>query len=316
MLKNSKFTTPSLSKLALFTLVLIGATISGSALAEAKNAATVNGVAIPQSRHDMRVKAAIAQGQPDSPETRKAVLDELINIEVLAQAANKKGLGKKAEVIQQIDLSKQTILASAYIQDYVKSKPLSDDALKQEYEKINKVRGNKEYKVSHILLKTEEDAKKVADQLKNSKFEDVAMDKSQDPGSSVKGEHGHAEAKGKKHGDEHAGERSVVRVAKEAIDRNDIRVEKAGAGRLGGGVDAPAEVMFQPDKVAHVTLLVPGRITSVKASLGDKVKRGDTLAVVESAELSEAQGASGQAQAALDVANPRAFRRGGRSPPR
>lgn len=192
MLNNSKFTTPSLStlalsKLALFTLALIGATISGSALAEAKNAATVNGVAIPQSRHDMRVKAAIAQGQPDSPETRKAVLDELINIEVLAQAANKKGLGKKAEVIQQIDLSKQTILASAYIQDYVKSKPLSDDALKQEYEKINKVRGNKEYKVSHILLKTEEDAKKVADQLKNSKFEDVAMDKSQDPGSSVKG---------------------------------------------------------------------------------------------------------------------------------
>lgn len=117
-------------------------------------------------------------------------------------------------------------------------------------------------------------------------------------------EHDRAEAKGEKHGDgdEHAGERSVVRVAKEAIEKNDIRVEKAGAGRLGGGVDAPAEVAFQPDKVAHVTLLVPGRITSVKASLGDKVKRGDTLAVVESAELSEAQGASGQAQAALDVA--------------
>jgi peptidyl-prolyl cis-trans isomerase C len=135
----------------------------------------------------MRIKAAMAQGQPDSAELRNAVKDELINIEVLAQAASKKGLNKQADVMQQIELSKQTILASAFVQDYVKSHPISDDVLKQEYEKINKQRGNKEYKVSHILLKTEDDAKKVAEQLKNSKFEDVAMDKSQDPGSSVKG---------------------------------------------------------------------------------------------------------------------------------
>lgn len=115
-------------------------------------------------------------------------------------------------------------------------------------------------------------------------------------------EHAHgAEAKGG-HGDEHEGEEGAVRVSKEAIQKNDIRVDKASAGRLGGGVEAPAEVTFQPDKVAHVTLLVPGRVTSVKVNLGDKVKRGDTLAIVESAELSEAQGASAQARAALDVA--------------
>ena len=90
-------------------------------------------------------------------------------------------------MVQQIALSKQSILASVFVQDYIKSHPFSDDALKQEYEKINKLRGNKEYKVSHILLKTEAEAKTVAEQLKNSKFEDVAMDKSQDPGSSVKG---------------------------------------------------------------------------------------------------------------------------------
>jgi peptidyl-prolyl cis-trans isomerase C len=177
MLKYSKFA----------ALALLSAIMSGTVYAEAKAAATVNGVAIPQARLDMRVKAAMAQGQPDTPELRNAVRDELINIEVLAQAASKKGLSKQAEVVQQIDLSKQTILASAFVQDYVKSHPISDDELKQEFEKINKQRGTKEYKVSHILLKTEADAKVVADQLKNSKFEDVAMDKSQDPGSSVKG---------------------------------------------------------------------------------------------------------------------------------
>ena len=167
---------------------LLGLITAGSAYAaESKSAATVNGVSIPQARVEMRVKAAVAQGQPDSPELRNAVRDELINIEVLAQAASKKGLSKQADVAQQIDLSKQTILASAFVQDYIKNHPLSDDELKQEYEKINKQRGNKEYKVSHILVKTEAEAKTVAEQLKNSKFEDVAMDKSQDPGSSVKG---------------------------------------------------------------------------------------------------------------------------------
>lgn len=116
------------------------------------------------------------------------------------------------------------------------------------------------------------------------------------------GEHKDGEHKDGVHNDGHAGEEGVVHVAEEALEKNDIHVEKAAGGRLGGGVEAPAEVSFLPDKVAHVTLLVPGRITSVKASLGDKVKRGDTLAVVESAELSEAQGALAQAQAALDVA--------------
>jgi peptidyl-prolyl cis-trans isomerase C len=173
------------SQFALFAL--LGALATGTVYAESKSVASVNGVAIPQTRLDMRIKAAMAQGQPDSPELRNAVRDELINIEVLAQAATKKGLNKQADVAQQIDLSKQTILASAYVQEYVRSHPFSDDVLKQEYEKINKQRGNKEYKVSHILVKTEDEAKKVAEQVKSGKFEDVAMDKSQDPGSSVKG---------------------------------------------------------------------------------------------------------------------------------
>lgn len=173
------------SKLAVF--VLLGAVATSTAYAQSKPAATVNGVAIPQSRLDMRVKAAMAQGQPDSPDLRNAIRDELINIEVLAQAASKKGLNKQSEVKQQIELSKQTILASAFVQDYVKSHPFSDEVLKQEFEKINKQRGNKEYKVSHILVKTEDEAKQIAEKVKSSKFEDVAMDKSQDPGSSVKG---------------------------------------------------------------------------------------------------------------------------------
>lgn len=175
-----------LKPLKFAVVALLGAFAVSTVQAETK-IVTVNGVTIPQSRIDMRLKAALSQGQPDSPELRNAIIDEMINIEVLAQAASKKGINKQAEIVQQIELTKQGILANAFIQDYLKAHPVSEDSLKQEYERVNKMRGNKEYKVSHILVKTEEEAKAVADQLKSKKFEDVAMDKSQDPGSSVKG---------------------------------------------------------------------------------------------------------------------------------
>lgn len=40
--------------------------------------AKVNGVAIPQARLDLMVKANVAQGQPDGPEMRKALRENLI----------------------------------------------------------------------------------------------------------------------------------------------------------------------------------------------------------------------------------------------
>ncbi|MFA5826575.1 MAG: SurA N-terminal domain-containing protein, partial [Gallionellaceae bacterium] len=68
---------------------------------EKNTVATVNGVAIPQSRIDMRIKVAAQQGQPDSPEMRKAIRDDLINLEVISQEALKKGLDKQPDVAQQ-----------------------------------------------------------------------------------------------------------------------------------------------------------------------------------------------------------------------
>jgi cobalt-zinc-cadmium efflux system membrane fusion protein len=128
-----------------------------------------------------------------------------------------------------------------------------------------------------------------------------------------KDEHGHGKAehdegaKGEKHEDK-GHEDGVVQLAKEAIARNKIRVDVAKGGRLGAGIDVPAEIGLAPDQIAHVTLLVPGRITEVKRTLGDKVKAGDIIALVESAELGAAQSARTQADAEVTVAR-KAFER-------
>jgi len=152
-----------------------------------KTAALVNGAAIPQSRIDLRLKAATQQGQPDSPELRNALRDDLVNLEIISQEAIKLGLEKQTETTQQLELARQSVLAGAFVQDYVKTHPIDEDLLKQDYEAMKARIGDKEYKVSHILVPTEEEAKEAAKRVKKESFSKVAKQKSQDPGSKDKG---------------------------------------------------------------------------------------------------------------------------------
>src|SRR5688500_17877287 len=106
----------------------------------------VNGKEIPQSRIDAGVKSRIAQGQPDTPELRNNVRDALINQEVIAQEAIKRGLNKKPDVAAAIEINRQDILVNAYVQDYLQKNPVNDDTLKKEYDRIKSQLGGKEYK--------------------------------------------------------------------------------------------------------------------------------------------------------------------------
>lgn len=147
----------------------------------------VNGITIPQARIDFLLKQSTAQGQPSTPELHKSIRDNLIAQEVMSQAAEKKGLGKDSEIVTQIELSKQNILARAYIQDYLKANPLSDDALKGDFDKLKVQMGDKEYKARHILVEKQEEAKEIIAKLKKGeKFEKLA-EKSKDPGSKANG---------------------------------------------------------------------------------------------------------------------------------
>lgn len=148
----------------------------------------VNGVVIPQARLDLVVKNATAQGQPDTPELRNKIKDELVTRELLAQEATKKGIEKNPDVATQIDMQRQSVLINAYMQDYVKVHPITDEMMKKEYDQVKAKSSGKEYKAHHILVETEDEAKKIIDQLKKGgNFEKIAADKSKDAGSKLQG---------------------------------------------------------------------------------------------------------------------------------
>jgi len=158
------------------------------AAAAAPAAAPAGKVLYPQAQYDLMLKERLAQGQPDSPELRNAVREELNTRELLVREAKKANLDKNAEVKQQMDLASQTILVRAYVSDWIKKNPIPDAELKKEYDTIKAQMGDKEYKVKHILVEKEDEAKDVIAQLqKGAKFDELAKARSKDPGSKDRG---------------------------------------------------------------------------------------------------------------------------------
>ena len=159
--------------------------------AASKGASTrivVNGVAIPQSRMDAMNKELTAQGQPDTPERHNAVKEEIVNREVLTQAAVRRGLDKNPDIQAQIEMARQAVLVRALFEAEVKSSPISDADLQKQYEQFKGSMGSNEYKVSHILVDKEDEAKQIiADLNKGGDFAKIAKEKSKDPGSKDNG---------------------------------------------------------------------------------------------------------------------------------
>jgi peptidyl-prolyl cis-trans isomerase C len=115
------------------------------------------------------------------------VREELIRRELLVQEAKKMGLDKKPDVAAQADLARQAIFIRAFVQDYVKKHPISDEQAKAAYDRMKSQMGSTEYKVRHILVEKEDDAKTIIVNLKKgAKFDELAK-QSKDPGSRRQG---------------------------------------------------------------------------------------------------------------------------------
>ncbi len=149
---------------------------------------SVNGVIIPQSFFDAMNKERAASGQPATPEMNAAIKDELINREILAQAAAKRGLDKDPNIAAQIRIAGQAVLIRAYFDDYIKANPVADEQLKAQYADFVKQMGDKEFKARHILVDGEDEAKAIIAQLgRGESFEKLAKEKSKDTGSKDNG---------------------------------------------------------------------------------------------------------------------------------
>lgn len=181
---------PSLILLALSPLAQAQTATAAPAPATAeasKPLAIVNGREIPALYGEL-VKREMAQGQPDSPQLDTRVRESLINLELMSRAAIDKGLDKDPQLAAALDIRRKDQLAKAYLEDYVKAHPVSDPEIQAAYDKVKAEAIEPEYHARHILVKTEAEAKKLITSLsKKAKFDDLAKQYSQDPGSAKNG---------------------------------------------------------------------------------------------------------------------------------
>ncbi|MDA8225129.1 MAG: peptidylprolyl isomerase [Betaproteobacteria bacterium] len=153
--------------------------------------AVVNGVPIPQEELNVLEQDRSAQGQPINDQAIAAMRDSLINGEILAQQAQKKGIDKTSNFQMHLQLAKTQMLAQAFIADYVRANPVSEDAMKAEYNRVKAMMGTKEYEVSHILVDNEAEARSIIAQLnKKAKFSELAKKDSKDASASNGGQLG------------------------------------------------------------------------------------------------------------------------------
>jgi cobalt-zinc-cadmium efflux system membrane fusion protein len=81
----------------------------------------------------------------------------------------------------------------------------------------------------------------------------------------------------------------TLALAPAARARNPVRSAPAALTRLAGDIQAVGTVAFHEDHVAVVGPLVSGRISRLAAGVGDRVKRGQVLAEIESSEVGQAR---------------------------
>jgi peptidyl-prolyl cis-trans isomerase C len=151
--------------------------------------ATVNGSAITRPEYDLFVKDLLQGKQHElTPDEKNQVLDDLIDMQLLADQAEKDGLQNDPDTVTQLHLLHQKVMAGAEQQKFVKSFQPSDADLKAEYDTAVAAMDKTEYKARHILVATKEDGQQIIKKLKGgAKFEDLAKAQSTDTGSKNNG---------------------------------------------------------------------------------------------------------------------------------
>ncbi|MBW9265899.1 MAG: peptidylprolyl isomerase [Candidatus Thiodiazotropha sp. (ex. Lucinisca nassula)] len=145
---------------------------------------TVNGEAITRTMYSLYFQDRM-RNVPDaqnSPEMQMSVLNELSNIVIVAQDAEKQGILKRPEVAASVDLLKAKLLTQIAIQDFAGSHEPSEEDIQKAYQEDYAGQSGNEYKARHILVKEQDEATALIEKLDGgADFAELAVEHSTGP---------------------------------------------------------------------------------------------------------------------------------------
>lgn len=110
------------------------------------------------------------------------------------------------------------------------------------------------------------------------------------------------EHSGEEHGAEGEHEEGMVELSPAKLAAAGIETASVELRRLAARLQTTGEVGYEEDRIAHVAPRIPGRVQRVAVSLGDEVRRGQLMAVLDSVELGQAKAAFLTARTREDLA--------------
>jgi peptidyl-prolyl cis-trans isomerase C len=156
--------------------------------------AKVNGVEIRQSDLAMAEEelGSSQLAQMDPATKRENLLSYVIDLKIVAKAAEDKKLGESEAFKKSLAFARDRLLMDKLLTDEAKA-ATTDAAMRKVYEEAaQQMGGDEEVRARHILVESEDEAKQLAEELKKGgDFADLAKKKSKDPGASDGGDLGY-----------------------------------------------------------------------------------------------------------------------------
>ena len=157
--------------------------------------AEVNGAAITTTDFNRELKnlPEYLKAMADTPEGRKEMLDTMVIRELILQQASKDGLDKGAELEEKLKDLKKRLVVESYLKKKVETESQVSDADLQKFYEQNKdkFKTGEQIRASHILVKTEKEAKDILAQIKGGgNFEELAKKYSVDSSAAKGGDLG------------------------------------------------------------------------------------------------------------------------------
>lgn len=166
----------------------------GTGLARAETVvATINGEPVTESELTIAISDLEQQfAQLPEEQRRAAALSAIIEIRLMAAAAEGAGLAEGEAFKQRMELLRQRALHSAYIEKEI-ADSVTDEAVRARYdEQVAALTPEDEVRARHIIVATEDEAKAIIAELDaGGNFEEIAKEKSTDGAAAQGGDLGY-----------------------------------------------------------------------------------------------------------------------------
>jgi peptidyl-prolyl cis-trans isomerase C len=129
-----------------------------------------------------------AQGRDVDEEMKKNIIDRLVELELLTDAATKEGITSDTKFLSKVELTYMEMAYTEYLKKYIKEHPISNEDIDLAYKNFTNQFNEQEYKGQHILVKTKNEAESLIGKIENGNdFSELAKNFSIDKASAEKG---------------------------------------------------------------------------------------------------------------------------------